>query len=92
MLHRIEVPGLVIHAEDDPFIPPEPFREVVFPSQLALELIPYGGHLGYLSSKNWLGDWRWLDARIAAWLASHWRLGRRGCTGASTSTVTNRPS
>ncbi len=92
MLHRIEVPGLVIHAEDDPFIPPEPFREVVFPPQLALELIPYGGHLGYLSNKTWLGDWRWLDARIGAWLASHWRLGRRGCTGASTSTVTNRPS
>jgi uncharacterized protein len=84
LLHRIEVPGLVIHAEDDPFIPPEPFRESVFPPQLALELIPTGGHLGYLSSKTWLGDRRWLDARIVAWLASHWKLGRRDFSGPST--------
>jgi uncharacterized protein len=85
LLHRIEVPGLVIHAEDDPFIPPEPFRELIFPPQLALELIPYGGHLGYLSNKTWLGDRRWLDARIVAWLASHWKLGRRDRPGPSTS-------
>jgi hypothetical protein len=65
--------------EDDPFIPTEPFLESVFPPQLALELIPSGGHLGYLSSKTWLGDRRWLDARIVAWLASHWKLGRRDC-------------
>ena len=40
MIPRIEVPGLVIHAEDDPFIPAEPFRSVAFPPRLALELIP----------------------------------------------------
>jgi len=44
---------------------------------LALELIPSGGHLGYLSRKSWRGDRRWLDARISIWLASHWGTGRR---------------
>ena len=77
MLHRIEVPGLVIHARDDPFIPAEPFETVSFPGQLALELIPSGGHLGYLSRKPWGGDRRWLDARISAWLAARWETGRR---------------
>jgi predicted alpha/beta-fold hydrolase len=39
---------------------------------LALELIPSGGHLGYLSRTPWNGDRRWLDARISAWLLAHW--------------------
>ena len=75
MLRKIEVPGLVIHAEDDPFIPPGPFRSIAFPPRLALEMIPGGGHLGYLSRKSWRGDRRWLDARISTWLASHWGTG-----------------
>lgn len=77
MLHEIEVPGLVIHAADDPFIPDEPFVRATFPPQLALELIPRGGHLGYLSRKPWRGDRRWLDARICVWLAAHWNANRR---------------
>ena len=72
LLGRIEVPGLVIHAEDDPFIPAEAFRTVEFPPGLALELIPRGGHLGFLSRKPWRGDRRWLDARICSWLAARW--------------------
>jgi predicted alpha/beta-fold hydrolase len=76
MLHRIEVPGLVIHARDDPFVPDDPFVRAAFPPGLALELISQGGHLGYLSRKPWRGDRRWLDARICVWLASHWKSSR----------------
>lgn len=72
LIHRIQVPGLVIHAEDDPFIPPEHFRAITFPHGLALELIPSGGHLGYFSRERWGGDHRWLDGRLTAWLASRW--------------------
>jgi predicted alpha/beta-fold hydrolase len=74
LLVCIELPGLVVHALDDPFIPPGPFRQFPFPRQLALELIPSGGHLGYLSRSRWGGDRRWLDARLAAWLAVRWGL------------------
>ena len=73
MLTRIGLPGLVIHAEDDPFIPAEMFRLATFPSRLALELIPSGGHLGYVHRAPIGGDRRWLDARLTAWLADHWR-------------------
>ncbi|WP_435005702.1 YheT family hydrolase [Tundrisphaera lichenicola] len=71
-IHKIQIPGLVIHAEDDPFIPVEPFHSASFPEQLALELIPRGGHLGYLSHRPFYGDRRWLDARIIVWLVSRW--------------------
>ena len=74
MIPRIEVPGLVVHAEDDPFIPPEPVRKIDFPKGLALELLPFGGHLGYVSRTPWDGDRRWLDGRITAWLDARWAL------------------
>jgi hypothetical protein len=72
LLARIKVPGLVVHAEDDPFIPVESYRGWEFPPALALELIPSGGHLGFISRSRWGGDRRWLDARLALWLAERW--------------------
>ena len=77
MLGRIGIPGLVVHAEDDPFIPAETVRGQTFPTSLALELIPTGGHLGYISRSRWGEDRRWLDARLNLWLAERWNLGRR---------------
>ena len=74
LIPGIQIPGLVIHAEDDPFIPVSPFLRIAFPPQLALELICSGGHLGYISRARWGGNRRWLDARLAAWLAWHWSL------------------
>ena len=78
LLERIEVPGLVVHAEDDPFIPVKPFRSARFPSQLALELMPKGGHLGYFSRTRLGDDRRWLDARFTSWLLERWGLNRGG--------------
>lgn len=71
-LGRIAIPGLIVHAMDDPFIPHEPFLQAVRRPTLALELVRYGGHLGYLSRRPWHGDRRWLDARLAGWLRSRW--------------------
>ena len=82
LLSKICVPGLVVHAEDDPFIPVESYRGLEFPLALALEMNLYGGHLGYISRTPWGGDRRWLDSRLSFWLADHWetaqitRLGR----------------
>ena len=73
VLDRILLPGLVIHAEDDPFIPPESYQGLRFPPQLAFELIPSGGHLGYISRTRWEGNHRWLDTRLASWLTDRWR-------------------
>ncbi len=83
-LDRIGVPGLVVHAMDDPFIPHEPFLQARRPPELALDLVPHGGHMGYFSHRTWQGDRRWLDARLAAWLRSHHGIdaprSRDGCS------------
>ena len=71
-LARIQVPGLIVHAMDDPFVASEPLQRAVKPDDLTVELVSHGGHLGYLSRHPWQGDRRWLDARLAAWLKSHW--------------------
>ena len=76
VIPRIKLPGLVIHAADDPFIPVEPFHRIEFPTSLALELNAHGGHLGYMSRPGTPGGPRWLDARIADWLAARWGLER----------------
>jgi predicted alpha/beta-fold hydrolase len=65
---RIEIPTLIVHSMDDPFIPFEPFLQVERPENVMLELIPHGGHLGYVSRDRWLGDHRWLETRLATWL------------------------
>ena len=74
-LARIAIPGLIIHAQDDPFIPHEPFERAPRPANLSLELVRHGGHLGYISRQPWQGDRRWLDARLAAWMQSRWAPG-----------------
>jgi predicted alpha/beta-fold hydrolase len=65
---RIEIPTLIVHSMDDPFIPFKPFLQVARPENVTLDLIPHGGHLGYISRDRWLGDHRWLETRLATWL------------------------
>jgi uncharacterized protein len=71
-LGRITLPGLVVHAMDDPFIGAEPFLNIEKPGALAVELVRHGGHLGYLSRTPWMGTRRWLDSRLVTWLGEHW--------------------
>jgi uncharacterized protein len=71
-LDQIQVPGLIVHAMDDPFVSCESLRGAKRPSHLEVELVRHGGHLGYLSRHPWEGDRRWLDGRLTVWLKSHW--------------------
>ncbi len=71
-LGRIALPGLVVHALDDPFIGAEPFLNIATPPALDVELVRHGGHLGYLSRSPWMGTRRWLDSRFSAWLSRRW--------------------
>ena len=71
-LAGIALPGLVVHAMDDPFIGAEPFLHIAKPPSLTLELVRHGGHLGYVSRRPWMGSRRWLDSRLTMWLSSHW--------------------
>jgi predicted alpha/beta-fold hydrolase len=72
-LRHIQVPTLILHALDDPFMRPEAIPETgeLSPS-VRLELSPRGGHVGFVAGR-W--PWRahyWLERRIPAFLAEHW--------------------
>lgn len=76
ILDRIRVPGLILHAINDPLIPAETFLDLDLPEGLRLDLRPDGGHLGYVSRTPWMGDRRWMDARLVTWLARQEWSGR----------------
>ncbi len=77
----IEVDGLVVHAEDDPFVAFEPFTRASWSRSLEVDLNSRGGHLGFVHRRRVDGTHRWLDVRIADWLARHWRLSTRAEAG-----------
>ena len=71
-LARISIPGLIVHAHDDPFVSSEALEQAEKPAHLSVEIVSHGGHLGYLSRRPWQGNRRWLDTRLSVWLNLHW--------------------
>ena len=69
-LAGIEVPTLVLHARDDPFLGPQgvPGGAGVGPG-VRLEVSARGGHVGFMASRYGL-PCRWLERRIPEWLAT----------------------
>ncbi len=54
---RIQTPSLILTAENDPFIPAEPFRKAKYPSHVKVKIEKHGGHVGYMGNKGrWLGE------------------------------------
>ena len=69
LLHRIPLPTLIVTARDDPFVAVEPLESFARPGPVQVEIIPQGGHLGFLG-RNGAGGVRWLEPRIAQWLCA----------------------
>jgi uncharacterized protein len=69
-LSGIGVPTLLLHAVDDPFLPPTaiPRREAERNPRLELLLQPRGGHVGFLQGPPWRPRF-WADERTADFLA-----------------------
>ncbi len=67
MIPRIAVPLLLIHAQDDPWIPPAPYLALrdSLPSNVSLSLTRRGGHVGFHGTH---GPEAWHDLRIDAFL------------------------
>lgn len=71
-LHAIEVPTLIVHAVDDPFMTPAciPHDSELGPG-VRLELCGAGGHVGFVTgSVPWRAGY-WLEARIPEFLAPY---------------------
>ena len=71
-LAKIQVPTLIIQAEDDPFM-----TKAVLPTaeelatQVQLEIYSGGGHVGFVSRQKSFSPDYWLDSRIPIFLREH---------------------
>ncbi|MDT8893713.1 hydrolase [Halomonas sp. I1] len=60
LLAGIQLPTLILHADDDPFMPPGLYDDMSLGAGIRLETARHGGHVGYVE---------WRDGRPASWLA-----------------------
>ncbi|MCH9717545.1 MAG: alpha/beta fold hydrolase, partial [Gammaproteobacteria bacterium] len=68
-LNQIKTPTLIIHASDDPFMPPEAIpEEHELSSHVTLELSTKGGHVGFIAGKTPGKPMYWLDERTPQFL------------------------
>lgn len=68
LLRQIEVPTLIISAEDDPIVPAAMYQQAPRSGRVRLYLTRHGGHLGYVGRPSEDPDYRWLDWRIVQWV------------------------
>ena len=73
VIDRIRVPALIITAEDDPFVPAEPFRDpaVAGNPNVAVVITPHGGHCAYLERANGEYDGYWVEREIVRFAEAH---------------------
>ena len=55
----------ILMAADDPVIPIDEFRALALPPQALVEIVPWGGHCGFLENGRFEGfAERWIAARL----------------------------
>lgn len=66
VIQRIEIPTLILHADDDPLIPSAPFRDssIAGNPNVLLVLTGSGGHVGFLGDAREDEDRRWAENRV----------------------------
>jgi uncharacterized protein len=73
VIERIRVPALILTAEDDPFVPPDPFRApaVVNNPHVTVVITPHGGHCAYVERADGTYDGYWAEREIVRFAAEH---------------------
>jgi predicted alpha/beta-fold hydrolase len=68
VIDRIRVPALIITAEDDPFVPAEPFRDsrVTGNPCITLMLCRHGGHCAFVGPRSGEDDGYWAENQIVS--------------------------
>ena len=66
VIDRIAVPALIITAEDDPFVPVEPFRDAAVASNphITLKVSRHGGHCAFVAAASPSSDGYWAEEEI----------------------------
>jgi uncharacterized protein len=72
IIDKLAVPALIITAEDDPFVPPDPFHDpkVRNNPHITLELLPHGGHCGFVGPASGENDGYWAEDRIVEFVVN----------------------
>lgn len=72
VLHQINIPCLIIHANDDPFLCDISTTFVPdLPANVCLEISRTGGHVGFVASNKWFKPRYWLEHRIPIFLSDY---------------------
>jgi predicted alpha/beta-fold hydrolase len=76
VIDRISIPTLIISAEDDPFVPPAPFRDATVTGNphITVRLPHHGGHCGFVEEANGMYDGYWAEAQIVSFIQQHCRV------------------
>jgi predicted alpha/beta-fold hydrolase len=68
-LGNIKTATSILCSLDDPFVPPEVFKDVSVNNNVSIYQPPGGGHMGYISRhKTPHGDRRWMDFVVLEWV------------------------
>jgi predicted alpha/beta-fold hydrolase len=73
VIDRIRVPALILTAEDDPFVPPHPFRDpaVTGNANLTVVVTPHGGHCAFVERPDGDYDGYWAEREIVRFVTAH---------------------
>jgi predicted alpha/beta-fold hydrolase len=73
VIDRIRVPALIITAEDDPFVPIEPFKDPKLQGNpnITLVVTRHGGHCGFVSDSTPAEDGYWAEQQVVEFAARH---------------------
>jgi uncharacterized protein len=72
VIDRIQLPALIITAEDDPFVPSEPFRDprITNNPHITTMITSHGGHCGFVAEANGY-DGYWAERTIVDFAERH---------------------
>lgn len=73
VVDRIRVPALIITAEDDPFVPSQPFRDPKIAANRCIDLriCEHGGHCGFVGETSSENDGYWAEEQIVEFAERH---------------------
>jgi len=71
VVDRIATPALIITAQDDPFVPSQPFGDpkVTSNPHIELHVCAHGGHCGFVGPQSGEDDGYWAENRIVEFVA-----------------------
>ena len=70
VVDRIRIPTLILTAADDPFVPPEPFRDPALAGNpnVTVVITEHGGHCGYVEKSSAGYDGYWAEREIVRFI------------------------